>query len=201
MPAQLPDPPDAGVPVAALLGNRLKPLIPLLLVGLAASVGEAGIGATGANLARLPRQSPSIAQAPRAQDAADVPGASAACLVCHLTFVKEELAKSHQQKGISWTKGHGPSIAHANDEHIGATKPNVTFPRAKVDAACAQCHKQHDVPARKVIERFLDRKLPAKTAAICTDCHGTHRIERANEPPSDIQGPVKDQVRVRKCSR
>ena len=66
-----------------------------------------------------------------------------------------------------------------------ATRPDVTYPRDKVDVACAACHKQHDVPATKVIGRFLERKLPARPAVICTDCHGSHRIERAGSPPSE----------------
>jgi hypothetical protein len=123
---------------------------------------------------------PCESQEPSARDASDVLGANAACLVCHLTFVKEELARTHQLKGVACTKCHGPSVAHANDEHVGATKPDVIFPRAKIDAGCAACHHGHDVPARQVVERFLERKLPAKPAAVCTDCHGTHRIERAD---------------------
>ena len=99
--------------------------------------------------------------------------------------MKEPLARSHQLKGVSCTKCHGASVGHANDEHIGATRPDVTYPRDKVDAACAACHKQHDVPAAKVIGRFLERKLPARPAAICTDCHGTHRIEKAGSPPAE----------------
>jgi len=112
------------------------------------------------------------------RDAIDVLGANAACLVCHLTFVKEELALTHRREGVACTKCHGQSVGHANDEHVGATKPDLLYPRDKVDESCARCHNAHDVPARDVIQRFLDRKLPSKPAAICTDCHGTHRIAR-----------------------
>ena len=104
--------------------------------------------------------------------------------------MKEPLARSHQLKGVSCTKCHGASVAHANDEHIGATRPDVTYPREKVDGACAVCHKGHDVPATKVIGRFLERKLPPRPAAICTDCHGTHRIEKADSlDPTTIPQP------------
>ncbi|MFO0889359.1 MAG: ammonia-forming cytochrome c nitrite reductase subunit c552 [Isosphaeraceae bacterium] len=138
---------------------------------------------------RVPRIASASQPPPQAEndekDATDVLGANAACLVCHLTFVKEELARTHQQNGVACTKCHGPSVAHANDEHIGATKPDITYPRGKVDEGCATCHKEHDVPARKVVERFLERKLPARPAAICTDCHGMHRIEK----PDDEKAP------------
>jgi hypothetical protein len=133
-------------------------------------------------------ESPRV-QEPNAQDATDVLGANAACLVCHLTFVKEELARGHQLKGVACTKCHGPSLAHANDEHVGATKPDILFTRAKVDAGCKNCHSQHDVPAREVVKRFLERKLPVRPDAICTDCHGTHRIEKADKPAEASSAP------------
>ena len=96
--------------------------------------------------------------------------------------MKEPLARNHQLKGISCAKCHGPSIAHANDEHVGATRPDTTFPREKVDKACKVCHEEHDVPATQVIARYLERKLPSRPAAICTDCHGSHRIDSMVSP-------------------
>ena len=166
----------------------MKTLVPLILVALAVVAVEA--------IARArPAQSSSSAsssdQPPAAQDATDVLGANAACLVCHLTFVKEELVKTHQKKGVGCIKCHGPSVAHANDEHIGATKPDITYPRAKVDPSCANCHDKHDVPPRKVIARFLERKLPRQPAPICTDCHGTHRIEKADNADGGPREPRK----------
>jgi hypothetical protein len=149
-----------------------------------------GVTAIPAVTPRAQSVDPPKARAPAGgQDATDVLGANAACLVCHLTFVKEQLVRGHQVKGVACTKCHGPSVAHANDEHIGATEPDVVFSREQVDSGCAKCHKNHDVPARNVVERFLERNLPAKRAAICTDCHGTHRIEKAAETPSGPSHP------------
>jgi Cytochrome c552 len=164
----------------------LKPLVLLILVALTLGAVEAIAHALE------PQPTPpasSHAQPPAAQDATDVLGANAACLVCHLTFVKEDVVRTHQKEGIGCIKCHGPSVAHANDEHIGATKPDITYPRAKVDAACAKCHKEHDVSPRDVIARFLERKLPRKPAPICTDCHGTHRIARADDSATDPATP------------
>lgn len=96
--------------------------------------------------------------------------------------MKEDLARTHQLKGVACTRCHGPSIKHANDENIGASKPDMTFTRAKIDAACAGCHKHHNAPARVVVARFLERHLPLQSAPTCTDCHGTHRIEKASKP-------------------
>jgi formate-dependent nitrite reductase cytochrome c552 subunit len=102
-----------------------------------------------------------------------------------MTFVGEEIAKRHLAEKVGCIQCHGPSEKHANDENIGATPPDIRYKRDQVDAACAKCHDGHDVPARKVVARFHDRKLPADTSPMCTDCHGLHRIDRAaksNQP-------------------
>jgi hypothetical protein len=105
---------------------------------------------------------------------------NAACYVCHMTFIREELSKQHLPEKITCIDCHGLSAAHANDENIGATPPDVVFKRDQVDASCEECHEEHDVPATKVVARFIQRKL-ADPRPICTDCHGTHKIERAGE--------------------
>jgi hypothetical protein len=105
-------------------------------------------------------------------------GANAACYVCHVTFVKEELAKVHLAAKVACVKCHGLSDKHANDENIGATKPDITFKRAQIDASCIKCHEAHDAPARKVVARFEERHLPASPAPVCTECHGMHKIEK-----------------------
>jgi len=108
-------------------------------------------------------------------------GANAACYVCHMTFVKEELSKVHLHEKIGCIECHGLSAEHANDENIGATKPDIAFKRGEVDASCVKCHEGHDAPATEVVARFLERRLPEKPPPICTDCHGAHRIEEAAE--------------------
>jgi hypothetical protein len=97
-----------------------------------------------------------------------------------MTFVKEELAKSHLVEKIACVKCHGLSDKHANDENIGATKPDIVFKRSEVDASCLKCHDSHDVPATQVVARFVERGLTSsKSPLICTDCHGHHKIDRA----------------------
>ena len=95
-------------------------------------------------------------------------GANAACYVCHMTFVGEELSKSHLQAKITCIDCHGLSAAHANDENIGATPPDVSFDRDEVDAMCLKCHERHDILAEEVAVR--------EQPPVCTDCHGGHRI-------------------------
>lgn len=104
---------------------------------------------------------------------------NAACCVCHIPFLKEELSKIHVRKEITCAKCHGPSAGHANDENIGATKPDIRYRRDEIDGMCRKCHPTHNAPANHVIARFIDRKLPARPAAACTDCHGQHRIEKS----------------------
>jgi hypothetical protein len=120
---------------------------------------------------------PSPAQAEPAEET-DPLGANAACYVCHVTFVKEDLSKVHLAAKVTCVQCHGLSDKHANDENIGATKPDITFKRHRIDAACVKCHETHDAPADKVIARFDERKLPSKPLPVCTECHGTHKIAR-----------------------
>jgi hypothetical protein len=101
---------------------------------------------------------------------------NANCCLCHIPFVREEISRVHFDEKITCIECHGLSAAHANDENVGATKPDVTYERDQVDKMCRECHETHDVPARDVLVRFSQRKL-TQTAAVCTDCHGHHRIE------------------------
>ena len=130
-------------------------------------------------LAGEPGGSAPAAKADEPLDADDLLAANAACCVCHTTFVKEELAKQHLENKVPCTKCHGLSDKHANDEHIGATKPDVLYPRVKIDAACEKCHEDHNVPGKKVVRRFVERKLSSASPTVCTDCHGHHKIERS----------------------
>ncbi len=114
------------------------------------------------------------------QSLMDPLGANAACYVCHMTYVKEELSKIHLKEKIGCIKCHGTSAGHANDENIGATKPDVTFQRKQVNTSCRECHSGHDAAPEVVIASWIDLGSPKKSP-ICTDCHGKHRIEKAAE--------------------
>jgi len=110
--------------------------------------------------------------------------ANAGCYVCHTTFVHEELGKVHLEAGTGCIDCHGPSAAHANDEDVGATPPDITYARDQIDASCAECHEGHNVPARLVIARWIERRPPGgdrSVAPVCTDCHGSHSIPKAQQ--------------------
>ncbi len=114
-------------------------------------------------------------------------GANAACYVCHIPFVQEELGMVHLKAQVPCFKCHGISAGHANDEDIGATKPDIVFSREKIDASCIECHETHDATARAVVARFVERKLSPDASIVCIDCHGTHKIE---PPPEEEEGIV-----------
>lgn len=105
-------------------------------------------------------------------------GANAACYVCHMTFVKEELSKTHLRAEITCVRCHGLSAGHANDEDIGATPPDVSFKRDQVDAMCLKCHKSHSARGRLTADISPEEVGASKSPPVCSDCHGTHKINR-----------------------
>jgi len=119
-----------------------------------------------------------LACRPRPQQA-DSLGPNAACYVCHMTFVGESLSKEHRAAGVACVRCHGLSAGHANDENIGATKPDVLIKHDQVSAFCRTCHAVHDAAPEKVVARWQERGAGKAAPPICTDCHGRHKIARA----------------------
>jgi hypothetical protein len=115
------------------------------------------------------------------EDRIDPTSVNAACYVCHMTFVREPISKIHFKAKVTCIKCHGLSAGHANDEDVGATKPDVIFARNQIVPMCMKCHKHHDVPSAAVVARFIERKLSPEVPPVCTDCHGKHRIEKPKE--------------------
>jgi len=105
---------------------------------------------------------------------------NATCYVCHIAFVREKISRVHFKEEITCIKCHGLSAAHANDEDVGATKPDIVYKRDQVDAMCGKCHEHHDIAATEVVARFVERKI-TESPVVCTDCHGQHRIEPPEE--------------------
>ena len=103
---------------------------------------------------------------------------NAACFVCHANYRAEPLVGWHAGANIGCAACHGKSYAHRNDEN-NITPPDIMYPADKIDSSCRKCHAAHDVPAENVVVRWLQR-YPDKRhpkAIICTDCHGSHRLE------------------------
>ena len=104
-----------------------------VLLFLAAAVLLAADNPAGVSTQDAPAETTPSAEPPPEMDPL---GMNGACYVCHIPFVKEELAKVHLAEGISCAQCHGLSDKHANDENVGATKPDITFRRDQVDAGC-----------------------------------------------------------------
>jgi len=108
----------------------------------------------------------------------DAQGAdNAPCLVCHLNFADESLARDHASHEIGCVACHGDSFAHRNDEN-NTTPPDTMFPSQTIDPFCQKCHKTHDVPAKRIVRRWQrSEQAKADPASIaCTQCHGKHRV-------------------------
>jgi hypothetical protein len=153
---------------------------------------QPGTAAAGQPNKPLPQQKSDAAEEKEEDAEDDAPeidplSANAACYICHMTFIGEGFSKVHLKEKITCIECHGVSGPHANDENIGATPPDITFERSEVDASCAECHEEHDVPPRKIIARWIERGLP-DSSPICTDCHGTHKIEQAEEEEAEEAG-------------
>jgi hypothetical protein len=158
---------------------------PLALVALRGYSAETGPADPTAEKAEAAAE-----EEDESEDFIDPLGPNAACYVCHTTFIHEEMSKVHKAEKTGCIDCHGLSAGHANDENVGATPPDIVYRRDEVDASCLKCHETHDAPAAQVIARFLERKLAPAEAAICTDCHGQHRIEKAAEGVSSSGAPA-----------
>ena len=125
-----------------------------------------------------------VACGPKRTGSYDPMGPNAACYVCHMSFVREELSRSHQAAKVGCIRCHGLSAPHANDEDVGATKPDVTVSRTQVNPLCRTCHATHDATPEAVVARwqhalttrFANQPPPAPA---CTDCHGSHKIAKS----------------------
>jgi len=111
-----------------------------------------------------------------------------ACYVCHMPFIREKLAASHAKAKVWCGTCHGPSVAHTENEYIGATSPDIVYPKAEIDRMCRQCHdrKKHpELATKKCLARLAEGKKaqeaikgrPIEVPGVCTDCHGRHWIK------------------------
>lgn len=186
--------------LAVLLGV-LAGVAGAVLSGLSVSAGADDPQGSPAPVAEAPGESrpgSDAADASNADDAADAADAdnasnaagaedgddeelidplsvNAACYVCHVPLVREEISAVHLAAKVTCIECHGLSAAHANDEDVGATPPDVTYQRCQVNPSCRECHKEHDAKPEDVVARWVE--AGSSKAPVCTDCHGNHRIE------------------------
>ena len=94
------------------------------------------------------------------------------CHVCHINYDDEVLAVTHARADINCEKCHGPSDAHCGDED-NITPPDIMYPAEKIRPFCIGCHSKEkiDIDVHKSVMAKPDTK-----EAICTNCHGEHRL-------------------------
>lgn len=120
------------------------------------------------------------------------------CMECHGDKKVEFLASVHVRSDLTCTTCHGgdPSrldrSAHRNHNFRG--KPD----RSRIPQFCGSCHsqenlmRQYGLPTdqlRQYLTSQHGRALVQKkdlTVAVCTDCHGTHKILARTDPQSSI---------------
>lgn len=119
------------------------------------------------------------------------------CYVCHLTLETEQITTIHQQEGCGCTNCHGPSRDHMHDEML-MTTPDLKYGRRQVEAMCRECHKEPHQGKEDEVKEFLEnwrgKERPNGRAitekSICTDCHGTHNIDKGLTAEKDRPKPA-----------
>lgn len=131
------------------------------------------------------------------QEQDDDAGGNAKCYVCHSGLKTEDIAADHLAMDITCDACHGISTEHMHDEML-MTEPDLLFGRAEVQKMCSDpsCHKpgegrlvyaRQDHKDLQKVEAFFQkwqgRARPngrvVSAESVCTDCHGTHNLNKA----------------------
>jgi len=87
------------------------------------------------------------------------------CHVCHLNYVREDIAVIHALANIGCADCHGQCDEHIADESWAwgenGTPPDIMYPAERINSSCKACH-----PTAKL----------GRGKKYCTDCHGDHRL-------------------------
>jgi hypothetical protein len=146
---------------------------------------------------------PAICSAEESQ--AEKPNENSKCYVCHPSMKTEEISTTHVAMDVSCDVCHGPSTEHMHDEML-MTEPDILYGRSEVQKMCSNpsCHKpgegrevygwqDHKNPeaVEAFFEKWTGRIRPNGRAvthhSVCTDCHGTHNINKLVEITSGDQ--------------
>jgi hypothetical protein len=120
------------------------------------------------------------------------------CLVCHELLADELISHAHEVKNILCIDCHGQSSLHMEDEML-MTRPDILYGRNEVEPFCKACHTAHKDPEK--VDAFLaewrGRDRPngrlITSSSICTDCHGTHNLHKADAGKKAASAPAEDQ--------
>ena len=195
MHAKLLRPSYSGLRVAAPMEIRMTPAVRIALAVLAGGVCtlamEAYTGravaqqssakqtpAVAKKIAAVAKEAPAVAKDdPDGED--DLLGANAACYVCHTSFVKEDLAKTHLAAKVGCINATACPRSTPTTRISGPPSPMSFSNAARSTPLAASATRSTNVVPEKIIARFIERKV-AKTPVVCTDCHGAHKIDAAD---------------------
>lgn len=117
----------------------------------------------------------------RAPELMDSGADNSRCHVCHVDYVREDLAVVHARAGMGCTECHGDCDAHVADESWAwggrGTPPEVMFLPERVNSFCMDCHRGDELSFRQH-EQVLRESEGARR---CTDCHGEHRLTKRKQ--------------------
>jgi len=156
------------------------------LILLFAACGFAGFALSVHVGGNAPAPRTANAAEPKTQPAKKKPPAdNTACYVCHLTLEKEHITAVHFEEDIGCVDCHGRSKDHEQDE-MQMTTPDLLFGRSEVDRMCSECHDDphegHEDDVEAFRKKWRGRARPngrsVTPTSICTDCHGTHNIDK-----------------------
>jgi len=179
-------------PKSESMKSRRSAVVVFSLTVLAAAglVARSLCNSTGTSLpavcaAQPDKKTPTVAKA-------RPPADNKACYVCHLTLKTEHVTTIHLAEDIGCVDCHGPSRDHMQDEML-MTTPDLLHGRREVDHMCGECHEDPHEEVQDEVTRFRDKwrgkERPngraVSATSICTDCHGTHNIDKELKPESD----------------
>ena len=98
------------------------------------------------------------------------------CHVCHMNYVREEIALVHARADMGCVDCHGDCDEHIADESWASggngTPPSIMYTRDKVNPFCMECHPKDEIDT----EEHSDFLAGTGDKKHCTDCHGEHRL-------------------------
>jgi hypothetical protein len=118
-----------------------------------------------------------------------------ACGNCHADVFSMYRGSFHGNLVFGESSGQAPVCADCHVAH-NITPPDSPEFRAAIDPLCATCHE-------KQLKTYLDSYhgkayyLGGATTAVCTDCHGGHKIL----PPANPESMVSQQNLVATCAQ
>jgi len=120
------------------------------------------------------------------------------CLICHSDIKVDYQASIHADYGVTCVACHGGDPGLTDMEAMAEERGFRGTPgRVEIPELCASCHadaermKPYNIPIDQYTEYLTSQHgiLLAQgdtEVAVCTDCHGTHRILTAEEPESKV---------------